>query len=117
MDKEKRKAKRIVYMCEVECVGAEVPSLRTRITDLSTTGVFIDSLTCFAVGSVLRLKFRINDALIETTGEVRYCMAQIGMGVRFINLSPEHQELIENLVEGRPSNRQKDAGSPTTGDE
>ena len=49
MENEKRKAKRITYMCEVECVGAEVPSLRTRITDLSTAGVFIDSLTCFAV--------------------------------------------------------------------
>jgi hypothetical protein len=116
MENEKRKAKRITYMCEVECVGAEVPSLRTRITDLSTAGVFIDSLTCFAVGSILRLKFRINDTLIEATGEVRYCMPQIGMGVRFSDLSPEQRAIIEDLVEGKPSNHSEPVAVGSTGE-
>ena len=116
MENEKRKAKRITYMCEVECVGAEVPSLRTRITDLSTAGVFIDSLTCFAVGSVLRLKFRINDILIETAGEVRYCMPQIGMGVRFSGLSPEQRAVIENLIESRSSNHPEPVVTGSTGE-
>jgi hypothetical protein len=103
MDREKRTAKRIGYIGEVECIGEEIAFLKTRFNDLSTSGVFIDSMTCFSVGSVLKLKFRINDILIETMGEVRYCMPQIGMGVRFIDLSEEHREVIENLVEGRPT--------------
>jgi hypothetical protein len=102
MEREKRTAKRISYICEVECIGEDIPCLKTRLNDMSTSGVFIDSMICFAVGSVLRLKFSINDVLIETTGEVRYCMPQIGMGVRFIDLSAEHREIIESLVEGRP---------------
>ena len=101
MDIEKRAAKRITYLCEVECMGADMPCLRTRITDLSTAGVFVDSMICFAVGSTLRLRFHVNDIEIETMGEVRYCMPQIGMGVRFRNLRQEHRQLIESLVEGR----------------
>lgn len=115
MDKEKRTAKRIAYMCEVECMGADMPCLRTRITDLSTAGVFVDSLICFAVGSTLRLRFHVIDIEIETMGEVRYCMPQIGMGVRFKNLSQEHRQIIESLVEGRPVSRGETVGRAPSG--
>ncbi|HWP42448.1 MAG TPA: DUF4388 domain-containing protein [Blastocatellia bacterium] len=103
MTKEKRTAKRISHICEVECLGADVPCLRTRMNDLSTAGAFIDSMTCFAVGSILKLKFRVNGVLIEAMAEVRYCMPQIGMGVRFVEMSQESRSLIESLVEGKPS--------------
>jgi hypothetical protein len=114
MEREKRKAKRIGFFCEVECMGADITCLRTRINDLSTEGVFVDSMTCFTVGSVLNLRFYINDVLIETAGEVRYSMPQIGMGVRFIDLSPEHKALIESLVEGKPATRSEPAGDSST---
>lgn len=98
--REKRRSRRIGHICEVECEGEGVSRLNSRINDLSTSGVFIDSMTCFAVGSVLRLKFRIGDTVIETTGEVRYSMPHVGMGVRFVDLKPEHQSAVEALVTG-----------------
>jgi hypothetical protein len=101
-DKDRRTAKRINHICEVECEGAGVSRLNTRINDLSVTGVFIDSMTCFSVGSILKLRFRVRNAVIETDGEVRYSMPQVGMGVRFINLKPEHRAVLECLIEGKP---------------
>ncbi|HKG21557.1 MAG TPA: DUF4388 domain-containing protein [Blastocatellia bacterium] len=101
-DKERRAAKRISHICEVECEGAGVSRLSTRINDLSVTGVFIDSMTCFSVGSILKLRFRVRDATIETEGEVRYSMPQVGMGVMFMNLKPEHRAVLESLIEGKP---------------
>jgi hypothetical protein len=86
----------------VECETAGANRLTTRINDISKTGVFIDSMSSFAVGSVVKLKFRILDHLIETLGEVRYSMPQVGMGVRFINLTGEHMALLESLIEGKP---------------
>jgi hypothetical protein len=76
--------------------------LATRITDLSTTGAFIDSMTCFASGTVLQLKFRIKDLPVETDCEVRYSLPQMGMGVQFINLQPEHLAILEHLIDGKP---------------
>jgi hypothetical protein len=100
--KDRREAKRITYLCEVDCEGAGMNRLATRINDLSLTGAFIDSLTCYAPGTHLRLRFHIHDVLIETTAEVRYTMPQMGMGVRFLALEPDHLAALESLIEGKP---------------
>jgi hypothetical protein len=101
---DRRNAKRISYLCEVEWEGNGTSRINTRINDLSVTGAFIDAMTCFAVGSMLKLKFRIRDIPIEATVEVRYSMPQVGMGVRFLDLKPEHITALESLVEGKPIN-------------
>lgn len=101
-DKDRRAAKRIAHICEVECEGAGISRLSTRVNDLSMTGVFIDSMTCFPVGSILKLRFRVRNVMIETDGEVRYSMPQVGMGVRFLNLKPEYSAVLESLIEGKP---------------
>ena len=98
---EKRREKRIAYLCEVECEGASVGRLNTRINDLSSSGVFIDSMTCFPVGSILKLKFRLQDSEINASAEVRYCMPQIGMGVKFIELPDHARQMIEDIVQGK----------------
>lgn len=99
---ERREAKRISYICEVECEGAGVSHLTTRITDLSATGLFIDSMSPIPVGTSLKLKFKVKDRLIETEGIVRYSLPQMGMGVQFTNLSREHRAILEHLVDGKP---------------
>jgi hypothetical protein len=100
--KDRREAKRISHICEVECEGIGINRLATRITDLSTTGAFIDSMTCFTQGTVLKIRFRVKDKFIDTDCEVRYSMPQMGMGVRFLNLKPEHIAILEHFVEGKP---------------
>jgi hypothetical protein len=100
--KERREAKRISYICEVECGGSGVSRLATRINDLSLTGAFIDTVTNFSPGTILELRFHVKNIRIETTAEVRYCMPQMGMGVRFLDLKPEHAAALESLIEGKP---------------
>lgn len=100
--KDRREAKRISYICEVECDASGVSRLATRINDLSMTGAFIDSMTCFAVGTILNLTFHVKNVKIETTAEVRYSMTQQGMGVRFLDLKPDHVAALESLIEGKP---------------
>ncbi len=100
--KERRVAKRISYICEVECDASGVSRLATRLNDLSMTGAFIDSMTCFAPGTILNLRFHVKNVRIETTAEVRYSMPQMGMGVRFLDLKPEHEAALESLIEGKP---------------
>src|SRR5262245_37812488 len=99
---DRRESKRISYLCEVECEGLGVGRLATRINDLSTTGAFIDSMTCYAPGTTLRLRFHVRDILISTTAEVRYTIPQTGMGVRFLTLAPQEQEALASLIEGKP---------------
>jgi hypothetical protein len=100
--KERRVAKRISYICEVECDASGVSRIATRINDLSMTGAFIDSMTCFAAGTILNLRFHVKNIRIETTAEVRYSMPQMGMGVHFLDLKPDHKAALESLIEGKP---------------
>jgi hypothetical protein len=99
--KDRREAKRISYICEVECEGDGV-RLASRLNDLSTTGAFIDSMSSYAPGTRLKLKFRLKEIPIEADCEVRYGMQQMGMGVRFVNLKPEHLAILEHFIEGKP---------------
>ena len=112
--KDRRDAKRITYICEVECDGSGVSRLATRINDLSMTGAFIDTMTNFSPGTVLELRFHVKDVRIETTAEVRYCMPGMGMGVRFLDLKPEHAAALESLIEGRPFVPPVAAGAPSS---
>jgi hypothetical protein len=99
---DRRESKRISYLCEVECEGLGVGSLATRINDLSTTGAFIDSMTCYSPGTTLRLRFHLNNIPVATIAEVRYTIPQTGMGVRFLSLDPRAQAALESFIDGKP---------------
>ena len=98
---EKRTTKRVSFRTEIEWTGPDMPSIKTRTENLSTGGTFIKSITRFPVGSVLRLKFRAGQQEVQVTGEVCYCLPQKGIGIRFLDLSPEQQAAIESLIQER----------------
>ncbi len=104
---ERRSAKRISYICEIQCEGKGIGRLNTRINDISVTGLFIDSLAHLAVGSILKLRFVVLGIPLEVEGEVRYCMSQVGMGIQFTNLKPEQEYTIRCLVEKEPFSKER----------
>jgi hypothetical protein len=97
--RERRAAKRVSYPCEVECEGSGISRLATRINDVSITGAFIDCRSSFPVGSTVTMRYRVRSTQVIADAEVRYCMPQIGMGVRFLNLKPEYLDAIQSVVE------------------
>ncbi|MEW6126101.1 MAG: DUF4388 domain-containing protein [Acidobacteriota bacterium] len=101
-DNERRRAKRVSYICEIQCEGKGIGRLNTRINDISITGLFIDSLAHLAIGSILKMRFVVLGLPMEIEGEVRYCMPQVGMGIQFLKLKPEQEYAIRCLVEKEP---------------
>ena len=95
---EKRQATRVPYVCEVECFGVGNTAISPRISDLSTSGAFIDSLTELPVGSTLMLKFSLNSTPLKVRAQVVHSMPSIGMGVRFLDLVPDQLALIAGVV-------------------
>ncbi len=97
---DKRANKRVSYPCEVECsgVGVGMSPLNPRISDLSVTGAFVDSVVTLPTGTKVRLKFSLPSLVVNCMGEVVHDMPQFGMGVRFIDLTPEQKIAIEEVV-------------------
>ena len=96
---EKRSAKRISFMSEVECTGTGESPLQPRISDLSVSGAFIDSLNEVPAGSRLNLRFPLPTGMVvSVNAEVVHSMPHFGMGVRFLDLGDEQRRGIEQVV-------------------
>jgi len=72
-----------------------------RLSDISVTGAFIDSLVDLPAGSVVNLSFSLGERQMRIKAEVCHSMPQIGMGVRFIQLSPDQVSALSELVRER----------------
>jgi len=72
----------------------------TRPPDISTRGMFINTSRVFPEGAILNVSFRLalSGVLIHARGEVRYCLPEVGVGVEFIDISPDALSAIENEI-------------------
>lgn len=70
---------------------------RVRPPDLSPQGMFVNTATEYPQGAVLKLRFRLarTGVIVETRGEVRYCLKGVGVGVEFVGISVESVRAIE----------------------
>ena len=100
MTTDKRASKRVSYPCEVECssVGVGINPLSPRISDLSATGAFIDSMVTLPEGTLVKLQFSLPSLVVNCNGVVMHEMPQFGMGVRFVDLTAEQQAALAEVV-------------------
>ncbi len=70
--------------------------ISVRVPDVSIRGMFINTAEQFPEGAVLRIRFRLNrlNYEVRARGEVRYCLPGVGLGVEFVEISPEAQNAI-----------------------
>jgi len=78
--------------------------IAVRPPDLSPHGMFVNTAKEFPEGSILKLRFRLSRSgiVVETRCEVRYCLSKVGVGVEFIDISPESVQAIENEIDVAP---------------
>jgi hypothetical protein len=69
--------------------------------DISTRGMFVNTKHNFPEGAVLNVQFRLgrSGVQISTRAEVRYCLPGVGVGIEFVDISPEAIKAIENEVD------------------
>jgi hypothetical protein len=71
-----------------------------RPPDLSPHGMFVNTRLDYPQGAILKLRFRLarSGVLIETRGEVRFCLRGVGVGVEFVAIPPESVKAIEDEI-------------------
>src|SRR5213592_1145169 len=99
-DSERRKDKRVSLVHEIECEG-EGGIFRKRVADISFGGMFIDTLTSFAPGSVIKVRFRLpgSDLPTEVNAKILYVQEKIGTGVTVLDLKNKDRDKIRELIE------------------
>ncbi len=97
-----RKHQRYRYIRDLsityEGLGEEI---RLQTPEISTRGMFIHTTMPFPEGAIIKLKFRLNrsDFEVFTRCEVRYCLPNVGIGVEFVDITPEAQRAIARELE------------------
>lgn len=98
IDKEQRRAWRSPLLLDVTFAGAGARN-ETRISDISVTGVYIETNSPAPVGSNLNLTFTLPDGhLIDTEGVVVHSQPQAGMGVEFTGLKRDDARRIRQFI-------------------
>lgn len=75
----------------------------TRLPDISSRGMFINTSRHFPESAVLNVHFRLPRTGIEVQSrcEVRYCVNGVGVGVEFVDISPKMALAIERELSSR----------------
>lgn len=96
---ERRHAKRAALVAEIE-YSSDSPSVSRRLTDLSTDGLFIDTMSPLPPGTLISIRFSLpTDPLpVVVLGEVAWGQEHLGMGVRFMNLRQKDRERIRAWI-------------------
>jgi c-di-GMP-binding flagellar brake protein YcgR len=73
--------------------------------DVSVGGMFIETTEQPASGSKIKLRFHLEDPgdVVVATGEVSYAIAQMGIGVRFLEMEPADRERIARYIAAQPA--------------
>ena len=86
--------------------------LKAHALDISEEGMYISTQAELLSGAVLDLGFKVGDVPIAVKAVVQHAHAGVGIGVKFINLTPEHYAIIKKFVE---HSEQVTAGSRRAG--
>jgi hypothetical protein len=84
--------------------AAEIYELRsqTRVTgrcsDLSAGGCYIDTLSPFAAGAVVRIRMKRDTREFEAAAVVAYAHVSMGMGLAFTEIKREHQDVLRSWI-------------------
>jgi hypothetical protein len=72
-----------------------------RIANLSIGGAFIELPGRYQVGSIFNLRIGIDGAFVNATAIVRRALPSRGIGVQFLDLSPEAQDYVASRIASR----------------
>ena len=82
---------------EFRADGSDVRTWGT-FTDLSVSGCYIELTATYPVGAIVNLALELNGMRVELKGEVRVSYPFLGIGVAFLEVSPESQKQLQQMV-------------------
>jgi hypothetical protein len=98
-NEEKRRADRIAVALEATWNG-EAGLREARVSDISPTGCYVDTIGQAALGDVVDIKVRLpNGDWVTLSGIVVHLHVHLGFGISFTRLSEEQRKSVNQLID------------------
>jgi hypothetical protein len=99
MDQERRQAPRHPFIASAEVLAEHAGTqLAARISDISATGCYVDTINPLVDGTAVRLKILTESHVFEAPATVVYAVAHLGMGLKFGEVLPNSQDVLQNWL-------------------
>jgi hypothetical protein len=99
MDQERRRAPRFPFIASAEVLEESVGTrLAARISDISATGCYVDTINPLVNGTAVRLKILTESHVFEAPATVVYAVAHLGMGLQFGEVLQNSQDVLQNWL-------------------
>jgi hypothetical protein len=96
---ERRRHTRYPLTVTVEAVeGKSRTRIQGRTSDLSRGGCYVDTISSFPAGSVVKMRLTKDTRSFEAQAEVVYSLVGMGMGVKFTSGDPQQLLTLEKWV-------------------
>jgi hypothetical protein len=98
--------------------SAEVYDVRSRTrvngrcSDLGAGGCYVDTLSPFAVGAPVKVRIDRDNRQFEAEAVVAYAHVQMGMGLAFTAVKPEHLDVLRSWIAGLSGDQRIDPTEP-----
>ncbi len=98
-DSERRTAFRYPFTAAAQMTEVTSGSrLAARVSDLSLEGCYVDTINPFPEGTSVRVQFLKGKEVFEAGARVSYSDAGLGMGLAFVDLTPEQQSFLTECL-------------------
>ncbi|HTS10548.1 MAG TPA: PilZ domain-containing protein [Candidatus Limnocylindrales bacterium] len=97
--REKRTTPRYEFIAAVD-VSEPISDMRVsgRVSEISRKGCYVDLLNPLPVGTLIELQVSRDQGTFSTAGRVIYAQAGMGMGVAFVDPSPEQMKVLDSWL-------------------
>lgn len=112
--RERRQHARYPFTATVEAVeSVSQTKIQGRTSDLSQGGCYVDAISSFPAGSIIKMRLTKERAAFEVQAEVVYSLVGMGMGVKFMQAGPEHVGIVEKWLGELSGERAPEGDLPT----
>jgi hypothetical protein len=95
----RRSVRRCALVASVEVTELRSGALLSaRISELGVGGCYVDALNPFPEGALVGLRILRDSGVFKTKAKVIYCDSRFGMGLAFIEMTPDQRSLLETWL-------------------
>lgn len=95
----RRSVRRCAFVASVEVTELRSGALLSaRISELGVGGCYVDALNPFPEGALVGLRILRDSGVFKAKAKVIYCDSRFGMGLAFIEMTPDQRSLLETWL-------------------
>ncbi|OGW56482.1 MAG: hypothetical protein A2Z09_05160 [Nitrospirae bacterium RBG_16_43_8] len=73
---------------------------KAEALDISIDGMYIYTQFSFIAGTIFELSFKIGEDTIKVMARVQHAQPNVGIGIKFVELTAENSSRIKRYIEG-----------------